>query len=184
MDLSNWKTLAETVESVLKSGAIVIGGWWAYRKWFVQAEHEESLDVKVAAKVLPSDKPDLRILEIRCELKNVGKVPCQVDFARSTVTVSSVGVDSDGKNISWQAAPLSHGPIDGEGSLCIVPVGACLSRVHFVGIKHPGVYGVRVLFAQTEAGARTFYKRLHVPFPKNWVDNPPGWDDSTIVSTI
>lgn len=185
MDFTYWKTVAETVASVLTSGALLIGGYWAYRKLIVQGEHEESLAVSVTARVLVPDQPKFRILEIRCELKNTGKVPCQIDLERSTVTVSTVVVDPIQDKLIWKAVPYYSGAMGEPGTLFNVPVGASMDRVHFVGVPHPGLYGVRVLLAQTEKSARAFYRRMGKPFPTDWIkpELAPAWDDSVIVST-
>ncbi|MFA6002279.1 MAG: hypothetical protein WC828_09265 [Thermoleophilia bacterium] len=183
MQLGDLKTSAEIAESVIKSVALVVAGLWAYRRFIVEGEHEESLCLTIGTKVLPSDRADVRLVEVRCDLRNVGKIPCQVELESSTVSVSRVGGDIKDGNVVWQANPYFHARFGTNGDLFNIPVGAAMSRVTFVAVPHPGVYGVRVIIAQTEQAARLFYRRMKLPFPADWKANPSGWDDSVIIST-
>jgi hypothetical protein len=184
----NWdayKHAAETVESVLKSIAILVAGFWAYWKFFLQAEHETSISSKLHVTVLPCQSNNLRMIEVRSTLTNHGRVPCQIDLAHSRLRVARVVVTADTQKgqLTWHTTPyFTKLSLESDG-LLNVPVGAAKDEVQFVPVPHPGVYHVRTFFAQTERAVRQFYRRMRQPLPVNYRDNPSGWSNEIIVST-
>ena len=186
MSVDDWKNVADIAQALSASIALLAAGWWAWNNARIEGKFDESLSVTISVKVFRSHTPGLKILEVRLDLKNVGKVPCQIDLARSTVTVSRVTVTPQDPNVTWQAEPYFSGRLEQDPSAIVnIPVGASLARVTFAGVPHPGVYGVRALLALTKAGTKRFYKRLGRPFPQDWQisENAVHWDDSVIIAT-
>jgi hypothetical protein len=183
MDLNAWKTFAEMMESFVKAIGITVAGFWAYRKLFLQAEHETSISSALQVKILPySTSEHLKVIEIRTTLTNRGKVPCQIDLAHSTARVSAVVVSEDTQNeqLTWGCQPLYNQRLNG---LLNIPVGAAKDEVQFVPVPHPGTYHVCTFFAQTEEAVRQFYRRMGHSLPSNFRENPSGWANETIIST-
>jgi hypothetical protein len=186
MAVEDWKNAAEIVQGFSASVALLAGGWWAWRNAQIEARYEESLELTIRVRVLRSQDPTLRVLEIRLAVKNAGKVPCQVELARSAISVSRVDATAQAPNVVWQADPYFVGRLEEDPKAVMnVPVGAGAARVTFVGVPHPGLYGVRAQLALTEANTRRYYKRLKMPFPKDWrsPENAVYWDDSVMVTT-
>ena len=186
MNINDLKNVADIAQAISASIALLAAGWWAWSNARIEGKFEESLSIATLVKVFRSQTPHLRILEIRLDLKNVGKVPCQIDLARSTVTVSCVTVTSQDPNVVWQSEPYFSGRLEHDPRAILnIPVGASMARVTFAGVPHPGLYGIRALLALTKVGSKRFYRRLGEQFPKDWQspENAVYWDDSVIIAT-
>ncbi len=176
------KEIAETVESILKSAGILVAAGWAYWRFFLQAERETSISSKLQVTVLACTHSDYRLIEVRSTLANNGKVPCQIDMSHSSLRVAHVVFDVNNGTVSWRTETYFEKP--SLGSLLNVPVGASMDEVQFVPVPHPGVYQISTFFAQTERDTRRLYARIGQPLPADYRDNPSGWPNASIVSTL
>ncbi len=183
MTWAHSKEIAETIESILKSIAVVAAGCWAYWKLFLHAEHETSISPGLDVAVLDCGVTNRRVLEIRSTLENRGTVPCQLDLQRSTVTVRILNLPVDSQAIDVRTCQCLYEGFVSEEDILNIPVGASKDEVVSVPVPHPGTYHVNVFFAQTERDARKFYRRVRMKIPGDSHENWPGWANEKIVST-
>jgi hypothetical protein len=93
IDLTNWVKIIKDVATVL---ALLIGAWWAYRKFrryealWLATQVEASLQASIRVKVLPGGDPQGCILALRSTIKNEGKVNTSVDMSKSWFAIEQL----------------------------------------------------------------------------------------------
>lgn len=184
MDMKSFKTIVDIINSIITSGAFILGGIWAYKKLFIEAEHETSITVQLKCDLMLCNINKLRILQIRAKVNNNGKVPCQIDLPNSSIYVNVVNINEDLSSFSTHEENYSSCKSFKRTNFVNIPVGASTDVVDFSLVEHPGIYRVKVFLAQTEHDGRIFYKRLGKPFPSDWIENPSGWSDECILNTM
>ena len=72
-DLSKLKDFVEILQAVISSTAIVVAGWWAYRRYYVQAESHPHIATSCQIKFIGLQRGQWMI-ELIATLENKGKV--------------------------------------------------------------------------------------------------------------
>jgi hypothetical protein len=183
MDWNSFKIIVDIFNILVTTGAIIIGGIWAYKKLFIEAEHETSITVSLNCKLLNSNRKNLKILEIRAIVNNNGKIPCQIDLPNSRIFINIVNINEDLMQFVAQEEEYLSLHSFKESGVINIPVGASANVVDFTPIEHPGIYRVEVFLAQTKQAGKKFYRRIGEPFPDDWDENPSGWSDEIILNT-
>lgn len=119
-DGASWSAAATIVRDITTAGGILIGGWWAYQKYFRQREGEERADLIHHITTVEVD--DKLLLRVVLEIKNVGPVAIEPAGGELLVQIPKrpvVNGDDDPHRI-WTTIRSCKYPFRGN-ELCIEP---------------------------------------------------------------
>ena len=178
MNITDWKEISEIGKNAVTVGAMVIGGWWSYIRFFKEAEHESSINVKVACDIVETDIPNIRLLSIKAELCNNGRTPSQIICEKSRVDVYKIN-----PSVQTRELYVSCDYFKTRGSFNI-PVKGTMEVLDFALIDHPGIYHVRVFFTQSTKDSKKFYRRMSYIWGKRIAyGGISGWTNESVISS-
>jgi len=114
--MEHYKILAETIESILKSIAIIVGGFWVYLKFVRNRENHSKIQFDIDLKVL--GRQDSKILiEVSGTFINKGLVRHRVSDLTFDILIlqNNAAVVQGDKRINYQVLFQKYNPkTDGE----------------------------------------------------------------------
>ncbi|WP_426524157.1 hypothetical protein [Bradyrhizobium sp. McL0615] len=78
MLLADWKNLAAIFQSIVTPLALVIGGWWAYRRYIVEESNFPHIETSAEISLI-GQQGDFWIVELVAVLNNKGKVQHKIE---------------------------------------------------------------------------------------------------------
>lgn len=101
--ITTTKTIAEIIESLLKSAGIIVGGVWVYWKFIHQREHEATMDIDLEV-LFVGRQDDKWIVEITALLRNKSTARVKYeDFQLVTrYALSGDPIDDGPEKINYQ----------------------------------------------------------------------------------
>ena len=152
----NFKDALDIILSITTIGAILIGGWWSYIKFFKEAEHESSVTVSLECQVLKDNNQKKRILSINAIFHNNGKVPAQIIPEFSSIEIYKINPKNQEES-KEQYSNCYRFKLKGAFN---IPVNGTMNIVDYTFIDHPAIYMVETFFVQSRQESKKFYKRM------------------------
>ena len=147
----DWINGLDAFESLMTGLALGVAGVWAFIKFVMEGYDEPSLHVKVICTLLNETAGATRMVSVRAEVTNVGKVPCQVNVPKSTLETSIVKGSAGGPTpVLEPRQPIMLG----NDEIRNIPPGSTTAFVSFFQIDQPAVYGVVVFVHLAERAVR------------------------------
>ena len=167
--ITNWKEISEIGKNIVTVGAIAIGGWWSYKKFFREAEDESSVDIKLECKVIKTENSNYPLLTIKAQLCNNGKIPTIINLEKSQVVIYKINPTAQTREFYIECDYLKF------YKEYNIPVNGTWDALNFALIEHPGIYHIWVSFALNPEDNKKFFSRRFNDRKKagltGWINN-------------
>jgi len=177
MNLTDWKDVTEIGKDVVSAAAIIIGGWWSYKKFFREADGEPSIEIKLECDVVATEDSGVRLLTIKSELCNNGKIPSVIFSERSIIDVYKINPDTQTRTLYCQCDYYKN------YQTFNIPVNGKMNVLDYAYIEHPGIYHVNVFFAQSAIDNKKFRDRIKSVGASDAEMELSGWRCEKVVSS-
>jgi len=151
--LSEWKDIAAIAQGLATFAAVVVGGVWAFRRYYKNAEHRANLAADLQASFL-GKQGNCWVVEVTVSIANKGKSPYAIHAISLTTTAM---LEGDGLSSDFRR----HGSLKFQHELS---KGSFLYP-NFVSVVDPGTTTNYTQLSAVVGNAQfvTFYVKVEAP---------------------